>query len=185
MTNRSVCPLESGRLKDVAMNRINTAILTLMIVLASAGEAPILAAETSRSAMPEPIERASADDCAIFVELGRKKLDWGAAPPTAAFYPEWPGAGGGTYLEECPWKQLGVAEPPTPSQNPNESFFITRPIYSGSKPTTATVSFEYRNEGNSADGQPKRSPFFHHQTCSFEKREQGWLLMDCKTDFIT
>jgi hypothetical protein len=110
-------------------------------------------------------------------------LRWGAAPPAAAFYPEWPGAGGGTYLEECPWKQMGVAEPLAPSQNQNESFFITRPIYSGSKPTTAKVSFEYSIARDPAA--PQRGPFIHRQTSSFEKREQGWLLLECKTDIIT
>jgi len=85
-------------------------------------------------------------------------------------------------LEECPWKQMGVAEPLAPSQNQNESFFITRPIYSGSKPTTAKVSFEYSIARDPAA--PQRGPFIHRQTCSFEKREPGWLLLECKTDII-
>jgi hypothetical protein len=161
-----------------------SAALTIVLALPSA--VPVRAADSATAAMPEPIERASADDCAIFVELGKKQLHWGATPPTASFYPEWPGAGGaGTYLEECPWKQLGVAAPLSPAQNPNESFFITRPVYAGPKSTAATVKFEYRHAGKSADGQQNLRPFFVRQTCSFEKDEQGWLLMGCKTDIIS
>ena len=171
------------------MHRINATFLTrflaraaLTIMLTSAIEAPIHAAEPAPIAMPEPVERASADDCAIIVELGRKKLNWGAAPPKAAFYAEWPREGGGTYLEACPWKALGVAEPVAPAQNRNSSFWIKRPVYQGRTATAATAVYEYAIQP--PDGS-NRSPFVQRQTCSFAKDGQGWLLMECKTDFIT
>src|ERR1700748_3191196 len=178
--------VENSQRKGARMlqtDALKIASAALAIGLALSSVAPVRAAGSATAAMPGPIERASADDCAIFVELGKKQLHWGATPPTASFFPEWPGAGGaGTYLEECPWKQLGVAAPLSPAQNPNESFFITRPIYAGPKSTVAKVKFEYRHAGKSADGQQNLRPFFLRQTCNFEKDEQGWLLMGCKTD---
>jgi hypothetical protein len=70
-----------------------------------------LPAAKSETAMPQPVERASAEDCAIIVEIGKAKMNWGATPPEFAFYPEFDGAEVGTYLEDCPWKDLGVADP--------------------------------------------------------------------------
>jgi len=70
------------------------------------------------ASMPEPVERASADDCAIIIEVGKNKMNWGAAPPDYAYYREFDRDGGGTYLEDCSWRQFGVAEPLTRAQQP-------------------------------------------------------------------
>jgi hypothetical protein len=34
--------------------------------------------------MPQPVERVSAEDCAIIVEIGKAKMNWGATPPEFA-----------------------------------------------------------------------------------------------------
>jgi hypothetical protein len=131
--------------------------------------------------MPQPIERASVDDCAIFVEVGRREMDWGATAPDYAFYSEFDRVGGGTYLEDCPWKELGVAEPLTKAQQPEKSFFMTRPDYSGAE---ATVDLELSISGRIVDGK-KKPPFIMSQKCTLEKNDDRWHLVGCKMKFIT
>jgi hypothetical protein len=131
--------------------------------------------------MPQSVELASPDDCAIFVEVGRDRLNWGDKAPDAAFYPEFERDGGGTYLEKCPWKELGVAEPRTPTQQPNKGFFITRPAYAGKQ---ATVTFRYSLTGPAVDGR-QPAPFVKSEICTLRKPGERWTLMECKTQFIT
>jgi hypothetical protein len=89
------------------------------------------AARADGTAMPQPVERASADDCAIFVEIGEAELQWGATAPRYDFFPQFDRKGGGTYLEECPWSTLGVAAPTIGGPQSHAGFFISRPVYSG------------------------------------------------------
>jgi hypothetical protein len=162
------------------------ALIAFCIVLVAAFAIPTLAAESGatpkdQTTMPQPVERASADDCAIFVEVGKSRMNWGVKPPDFAFEPEWDRAGGGTYLEECPWKELGVAEPLTRAQQPEKSFFITRPHYSGSG---ATVDLEFSISGRIVDGK-KTPPFIKSETCALEENDDRWHLLECTLKFIT
>jgi hypothetical protein len=112
------------------MKPIAAMVLLLGITGARCRPAALPAAK-SETAMPQPVERASAEDCALIVEIGKAKMNWGATPPEFAFYPEFDGAEGGTCLEDCPWKDLGVADPLIGTPTSEKAFFISRPVYSG------------------------------------------------------
>jgi hypothetical protein len=161
------------------------ALIAFRVFLAAALAVPLHAEESTaprdQTALPQPVERASADDCAIFVEVGKRKMDWGAKAPDFAFYSEFDRVGGGTYLEDCPWKALGVAEPLTHAQQPEKSFFITRPDYSGAG---ATVDLEYSLSGRIVDGE-RMPPFIMSQKCRLEKNDDRWHLVECEMKFIT
>jgi hypothetical protein len=120
---------------------------------------PTLASESNHS-LPQPVERASADDCAIPVEVGKNQMNWGVIPPDFTFYSEFDRDGGGTYVEDCPWKELGVAEPLRPSQQTGKDLFITRPAYRGDE---ATVSLQYSISGRIVDGKKTR-PFIRRNS---------------------
>jgi hypothetical protein len=161
-------------------------LIAFRVVLVAAFAVPALAADSGappkdQTAMPQPVERASVDDCAIFVEVGKSRMNWGTKPPDFAFEPEWDRDGGGTYLEECPWKELGVAEPLGKAQQPEKSFFITRPNYSGAG---ATVDLEFSISGRIVEGK-KTPPFIKSETCLLEKKDDRWHLVECRLKFIT
>jgi hypothetical protein len=127
------------------------------------------------------VERASADDCAILVEVGKNQMNWGVIPPDFAFYSEFDRDGGGTYVEDCPWKELGVAEPLRPSQQTEKDFFITRPAYRGDE---ATVSLQYSISGRIVDGKKTR-PFIRRNKCTLEKKDVHWKLVVCKLEMTS
>lgn len=131
--------------------------------------------------MPEPVERASMEDCEIIVEVGREKMGWGAKPPDATFYPEFDREGGGTYLEDCPWRQLGVAEPNTNAETSPKGFFIARPRYSG---TEAMVTFEVFISKPPVDGR-KVPPYMRREECALYKDGGRWKLRECKVKAVT
>jgi hypothetical protein len=163
------------------MIAVALAILAIAAVGPSTQAAEPDAAPQDVTGMPQPVERASTDDCAIIVEVGKRKMDWGATPPDFAFYPEFDRDGGGTYLEDCPWKQLGVAEPLTKAQKPDKGFFITRPRYSG---TSATVELQLYISAQGSDGK-RLPPYLRSETCSLEKQENRWQLRECKLKAVT
>jgi hypothetical protein len=169
-----------------AFARSKIITLALAMLAASAFVASTRAAEPDAASkdvttMPQPLKRASADDCVIIVEIGKSAMGWGATAPDYAFYPEFAREGGGTYLEECPWKQLGVAEPLTKAQQPKKGFFITRPRYEGAK---ATAELEVYISGPVIDGK-QMPPFLSLEICSLEKQRDRWQLLECKLKVIT
>jgi hypothetical protein len=119
---------------------------------ARAAEAAARPAAKSETAMPQPVERASAEDCAIIGEIGKAKMNWGATPPEFASYPEFNRAGGRTYLEDCPWEDLGVADPLIETPTSKKAFFISRPVYSGMH---ASADIEKRHITQSTDRREK------------------------------
>jgi hypothetical protein len=170
--------------QPIKMTKI--ALIAFRVLLVAAFAVTARAEESTKppkdqTAMPQPVERASLDDCAIFVEVGKSIMNWGAKPPDYAFEPEWDRDGGGTYLEECPWKELGVAEPLTTAQQPEKGFFITRPKYSGAG---ATVDLEFAISGRIVDGK-KTSPFIKSETCTLEKNDGHWHVVECRLKSIT
>ena len=158
-------------------NGVATAFMACCIFTVLMFSSPTIAAE-SNDALPQPVERASADDCAILVEVGKNQMNWGVVAPDFAFYPEFDRAGGGTYLQDCPWKALGVAEPLRPSQQPERSFFITRPAYKGEE---ATVSLQYSISGKIVDGR-RTPPFIRRSKCTLEKKGDRWQITICELE---
>ncbi len=121
------------------------------------------------------------DDCEIIVEVGREKMGWGAKPPDATFYPEFDRAGGGTYLEDCPWRQLGVAEPNTKAGGFDTGFFIARPRYSGIE---TTVTFEVFISAPPV-GERKMPPYMRREECVLFRDGGRWKLKECKVKAVT
>jgi hypothetical protein len=117
----------------------------------------------------------------MFVEVGKNQLNWGATPPDFAFYSEFDRDGGGTYVEDCPWKELGVADPLSPSQQIEKDFFITRPAYTGDE---ATVRLQYSISGRIVDGK-KTPPFIRRDRCTLEKKDDHWHLVVCKLEITS
>jgi hypothetical protein len=134
----------------------------------------------AQTVSPETVERASADDCAVIVEIGKARLNWGATPPKYDFFPEFDRVGGGVYREICPWKKLGVAKPRLGTPNSEKSFFITRPEYSGAR-ASATLQIALTK---TVDGK-KMPPFLMTETCTLEKPDGRWQLVECKLKAIT
>jgi hypothetical protein len=157
------------------------ALFALRILAVALFAQPALAAESDVATMPQPVERASADDCAIFAEVGKNRMNWGATAPDYAFYSEFDRAGGGTYLEDCPWKQLGLAEPLPPAQQTEKSFFMTRPSYSGDE---ATLDLQFSISGKIVDG-TKTPPFIRLETCTVAKKDDHWRFVACKLKMVT
>jgi hypothetical protein len=130
--------------------------------------------------MPQPVEHASADDCAIIVEVGKQKMGWGATVPDAAFYIEFDREGGGTYLEDCPWRDLSVGEPML-KDHPQMSFFIPRPRYTGQR---AIANFHIVIQKPLIDGQTQ-APYLRLETCTLEKQDNVWRLVECRVTTVT
>ena len=120
-----------------------------------------------------PRERASEeDDCKIFCLLGRELLGWGETPPDisqfAVFYrPE-----GNGYVEQCPWKRLGVTPLPPGKQNTDNMRFFTQPRYENAG-ATAIVSFVTYlvTHDERADPQP---PYVRQQDLTLAKANGRW-----------
>jgi hypothetical protein len=162
------------------INRAAAAFIACCVFLVLTFASPTIAAE-SNDALPQPVERASADDCAILVEVGKNQMNWGVVAPDFAFYSEYDRTGGGTYVEDCPWKDLGVAEPLRPSQQTEKGFFITRPADKGEE---ATVSLQSSISGEIVDGKKTR-PFIRRSKCTLEKKEGHWQLVVCKLEMTS
>ena len=156
-------------------------MLAMVAAAASMQAAEPNAISNDATSMPQPVERASVDDCAIIVEVGKNKMNWGASAPDYAFYGEFDRDGGGTYLEDCSWKQLGVAEPLTKARQPEQGFSITRPSYAGA---TATVDLQIFISGRIVDGK-RTPPFISVEICAVEKQGDRWQFRECKLKLIT
>jgi hypothetical protein len=84
-------------------------------------------------------------------------------------------------VEDCPWKDFGVAEPLRPSQQTEKGFFITRPADNGDE---ATVSLQYSISGKIVDGKKTR-PFIRRSKCTLEKKDDHWQLVVCKLEMAS
>ena len=139
------------------------------------------AARADGAAMPEPVERASADDCAIFVEIGKAEVQWGATAPRYDFFPQFDRKGGGTYLEECPWSTLGVAAPTIGGPQSLAGFYITRPVYSG---TGASADLHIRLRSAPRPDGSRPAPYLKDERCTLERRDARWRLVECRTTAV-
>jgi hypothetical protein len=141
--------------------------------------AVILAAAPARPAAPK-LERASAEDCAVILAIGRAQLAWSATrPPAFAFFPELEQDGGGRYVESCPWKAMGAAPPTLGDQQSGNGFWISRPVYDrGRAGASADLTRSITPMDN--QGEPMRG-FLETRACTLEKRAGRWRLLDCRT----
>ena len=117
-------------------------------------------------------EHASAEDCRVIVAIGTKAMNWSEAnAPSFDHYPDF-----GDYVEDCAWKDYGVAAPRVGDASSLAGFYITRPVYNGA---TATAEIHtYRAESRDAGGRMVR-PHLRDEECTLERKETGWSVVLC------
>ena len=130
---------------------------------------------------PEPtVVNASADDCAITVEIGRARAAWGPKGPNQLFVIEGQGPEGSVYRQDCDWVALGVGAPVLAKiGKPGPRFAVKRPVYGvGRKTAEATVTFV-------AWAGPGSTPLISIEHCRLRSRRGVWHLVKCEQGLIT
>lgn len=136
------------------------------------------------AASPAPTVHASADDCAVIVGIGKAELGWSANSAGAwPFFPTYDLDGGGTYVEDCPWRALGVAPPAIGALSSARGSAITRPVFADGG-MTATAELTTTIAGKDASGRPV-PPFIEDRVCKLERRGNTWQVVSCDTAAIT
>jgi hypothetical protein len=126
-----------------------------------------------------PVERASADDCAVIVAIGRAELGWSdRSPPDPDFFGEYDRPGGGTYMQACDWRRFGVLAPRVGGPPSQRGFSISRPNYAGGK-ATATLDVFVRAQNQTL------APFRMQKHCEVTRRGRAWVLVACRQGLIT
>jgi hypothetical protein len=149
--------------------------LALLALAAGLGSAPPVLSRPQTSVDPKTL---NAEDCKVFAPLGRAMLGWGKTPPSAVQFPIFYRPQGGGYVEQCPWKALGVTPLPLPAfpDLKNVNFFTT-PTYSPDG-RVASVSFVvHRNNGLHV--------FVSQKDCKLEKTGKAWRFVACTQGPIT
>jgi hypothetical protein len=126
-----------------------------------------------------PVAHASADDCEIIVAVGKAKLNWGAAPPAQAFFPESNREDGSPWVADCAWKKFGVADPVIGTPDSPSGFSLSPPVYDGN-----TASVDFQTFVAPPKGQ-HYAPFMSTDTCKLERRLRHWRLIECSVKLIT
>jgi hypothetical protein len=126
--------------------------------------------------LSQPVEHASADDCAILALVISRYA-------AATFYPEWDRPNGGVYVEDCPWRALGV-NPPVIGKKSLANFYVTRPGYNPIG-LGATVHMTYSLQSEEQRDGRRIAPFITSDICSFAKHGKTWSLVTCRMEAIT
>jgi hypothetical protein len=168
---------------------MNSFLWLAALALASAVDIVPAAAQTA-STPPNSniVEHASADDCAVIIEIGKAKMNWGFHPPEFDFFDTFAKKDSGAYHEDCHWSDFGVASPVIGTPNSKKGFYVSRPVYSGAQASAViewTILPENANTSVGPDGQRGNSPFIERDTCTLEKRDGRWHLIQCRLDVIT
>lgn len=123
------------------------------------------------------------EDCKVMAVLGRELLHWDKQKPDVSMFAIFyrPEAGG--YVEQCPWRALGVTPLPPGSPDMHNMRFFTQPRY-GSDGKSASVNFVTKMVAVGADGKPMR-PFIEVEECTLSKRGDDWHLEGCAQRAIT
>jgi len=137
-----------------------------------------LALAAAGAAAAAPTVHASADDCAVMVEVGRHALDWGAKAPAYDLFADTPIDGGGTYLADCAWTKLGLAPPTAGSPASTKGFAFFRPTYDAGR-THASVELQTTMRAASMP------PYLSVQVCSAAKTGGRWTFTGCRTTAVT
>ena len=123
----------------------------------------------------KPVQHASTDDCAVFAAVGRAQLNWGPSPPIYALSPAWKREGGKSYVQDCSWSRLGLAEPMLASQASDLSFYFTPPVYDRAR-RKAVVQLATSVRSNAA----KPLFFMALKACRLERKAMAWKLIRCE-----
>ncbi len=139
----------------------------------------LLAAAAVQQTAPPPgvrtVQHASADDCAVFAAVGRAQLNWGSSPPIYALSPDWKREGGRTYVQDCAWTRLGLAEPQIAAHATDLSFYFTPPVYDRKR---GKAVVQLATSVRSKDAKPLF--FMALKACKLERKAAAWRLVRCE-----
>ena len=117
------------------------------------------------------------EDCNVFVVLGRHLLDWGKTAPDLTQFAIFYRPQDGGYVEQCPWKALGVTPLPPGQPDLTNMRFFTAPKYSADG-TAAAVNFVTRMTGGG-------HVFMSVTECGLTKTAGQWAVVECRQTMIT
>ncbi|HLI66822.1 MAG TPA: hypothetical protein VKU90_10705 [Caulobacteraceae bacterium] len=125
----------------------------------------------------------SKEDCAVWVALGRAYLGWGTAPPNPLQFQIFYRPQGAGYVEQCPWRALGVTPLPPGKPDPDNFSFFTGPDYSDAG-RKAVVRYGVKLTAKDVAGKP-RPRFMEGWTCTLTKTGGRWTFAGCDESVIT
>ena len=140
------------------------------------------AAQTRAGALAESGDL-NLEDCKVMAALGRELLHWDKQAPDVSMFAIFYRPQGGGYVEQCPWRTLGVTPLPPGLPDLNSMRFFTSPQYGGDG-KSASVDFVTRLLSSDAGGHPAR-PFLRVETCALVKQGEDWRFKGCKLKAIS
>jgi hypothetical protein len=123
------------------------------------------------------------EDCKVMAILGQDLLHWDKVKPDISTFSIFYRPQNGGYVEQCPWRELGIAPLPPGSPDMNNMRFFTTPRY-GADGKSASVDFVTKLVAFGKDGKPM-SPFIEVQTCFLTKSGSDWRLDSCHLSVVT
>lgn len=114
------------------------------------------------------------DDCQIFAVLGHELLGWGKVAPTTSQFAVFYRPEGDSYVEQCPWSQMGVTPLPPGKPDPDNMQYFTQPKYEDGG-TTALVSYIRRLIARDARGNPQ-PPYIDMLYLTLRKVDGCWTV---------
>ena len=177
------------------MKRTVTVTLFALGAIVIAAMGARVSAQTAEPAAPAAptmapyLDHATADDCEIFVEIGKSKLNWTATePPKYALVPESQEYSDEhksnigklppdrRYISDCSWQDFGVTPPAIATRDTRQSFNFDRPVYSGALArATLTILIVTPESG------ARLTLRSTNDLCTLEKRDNHWQLTTCKS----
>lgn len=149
------------------------AICTAICASAGASSAQQLGGKTPRDTSLNP------EDCKLMVVLGRELLHWDQQKPDPSMFAIFylPAKGGG-YVEQCPWRELGVSPLPLGEPNLHHAQFFAAPRYAPDG-LSASVNFITKSVTTDQTGTPlgMRTEI---QECKLTKSGQDWRFGSCQ-----
>ena len=134
--------------------------------------------------LKQPVEHASAEDCAVFAALGKQHLHWDSEPPEQDMFPVFNTKDGGSYVEDCPWKALGLSEPNIGNPSSRSGFYFSRPEFS-LRGIKASLTYSYFIKSDRTEDGKEYAPFVAQYRCVLRKSIGRWQLINCKLGAIT
>ena len=123
------------------------------------------------------------EDCNVMAALARDLLHLDKVRPDASTFAKFYRPEGDSYVEQCPWRELGIEPLPLGKPDLYHMRFFTSPLY-GADGKTASINFVTRLVAVNKYGKPL-SPFVQVQTCRMTKASQDWHLEGYTTSAIT
>lgn len=116
---------------------------------------------------------AADDTCQIVALLGRVLLGWGTTPPDNSQFVIFYRPDGGSYVEQCPWAEMGIEPPPGQPDMDNMRYFTEPRYHDGG--LAAEVAFITKLVARDAAGRPQ-PPYINQVNLTVRKVDGAWTL---------